>query len=42
MKRIMATKTGEFMYDDGQTTEDFKAAFQSSVYSSYDEYMTGI
>ncbi len=42
MKRIMATKTGEFMYDDGQATEDFKAAFQSSVYSSYDEYMADI
>ena len=42
MKRIVATKTGEFMYDDGQVTEDFKAAFQSSVYSSYDEYMADI
>lgn len=42
MKRIMAMKTGEFMYDDGQATEDFKAAFQSSVYSSYDEYMADI
>ncbi|EHJ9985481.1 hypothetical protein KB976_004622 [Vibrio parahaemolyticus] len=41
-KRIMATKTGEFMYDDGQETEAFKSAFQSSVYASYDEYMTDL
>ncbi|ALR95632.1 hypothetical protein [Vibrio alginolyticus] len=41
-KHIMATKTGEFMYDDGQDTEAFKSAFQSSVYSSYDEYMADI
>ncbi|WP_045422457.1 hypothetical protein [Vibrio jasicida] len=42
MKRIMATKTGEFMYDDGQETEAFKSAFQSAVYASYDEYMADI
>lgn len=41
-KRIMATKTGEFMYDDGQETEAFKSAFQSAVYASYDEYMADL
>ncbi|MDF4377139.1 hypothetical protein P3378_23255 [Vibrio parahaemolyticus] len=41
-KRIMATKTGEFMYDDGQETDAFKSAFQSTVYASYDEYMADI
>lgn len=41
-KRIMTTKTGEFMYDDGQETEAFKSAFQSSVYASYDEYMADL
>ncbi|GBK99850.1 hypothetical protein VH1709_contig00039-0006 [Vibrio harveyi] len=42
MKRIIATMTGEFMYNDDQVVKDNKAAFQSSVYSSYDEYMEDI
>ena len=42
MKRIASIKTGEFMYDDGKAIKDFKAEFQSLVYSSYDEYMADL
>ncbi|EHR5479635.1 MULTISPECIES: hypothetical protein [Vibrio harveyi group] len=41
-KSIMAMKTGESMYDDGQESKAFKAAFQSTVYATYEEYMSDI
>ncbi|HCZ9712083.1 TPA: hypothetical protein O4I73_005144 [Vibrio parahaemolyticus] len=41
-KPIMAMKTGESMYDDGQESKAFKAAFQSTVYATYEDYMSDI
>ena len=42
MKRIEAIITDEWMFDDGQETQECIASFQSVVYASYQDYMVDL
>lgn len=42
MKRIEAIITDEWMFDDGQETQECIASFQSTVYASYQDYMADL